>query len=216
MLVNGDNVKISSCSRTLNEISVTEIVSKNHPMHLFLLKLIALCCYLRLFALLVLVLSSSLQWHARLVDAFIWSLVFDFCSRYSLSPLLSRLLSHGASSSSDRVFCYWLYGSSDQLDFLSSSLASLGDRLAYFSISLSCLLTLFTSSLQSFPLPTPIASLTAIFSPSLTSIDSSILVVLLSATMVLEIASSWMYLTAEVDLTSSSPPPSLPLAPHPP
>jgi hypothetical protein len=93
MLSNGDNVKISSCSRTLNEISVTEIVSKNHPMHLLLLKLIALCCYLRLVSLLGLVLSSSLQWHGRLVDAFVFSLALDFCARYlPLLHVLSRNL----------------------------------------------------------------------------------------------------------------------------
>jgi hypothetical protein len=200
VLVNGDNVKISSCSRTLNEVTVTEIISKNHPMHIFLLKIIALCCYLRIFSLLVLFFSTSMQWHGLIVDAFLVSMFFDFLSRYSFhcfSP--SRLIS-------SRVFCYWLYGSSDQLDYLSSSLSSLGDRLSYFSISLSCLLSLFTSPLRSFPIPIQITPLTALLVPSLRTVDSSVLIVILSGTMVLEIASSWMYLTAEVLYFISFPP----------
>jgi hypothetical protein len=191
--VNGDNVKISSCSRTLNDVTVTEIISKNHPMHIFLLKIIALCCYLRIFSLLILFFSTSMQWHGLIIDAFMVSMCFDFLSRY---PLV--ILCFSVSSFNSRVFCYWLYGSSEQLDYLSSSLSSLGDRLSYFSISLSCLLSLYTSSFRSFPIPIQITPVTALLAPSLTSMDSSLLIVILSGTMVLEIASSWMYLTAEV------------------
>jgi hypothetical protein len=162
-------------------------------MHIFLLKIIALCCYLRIFSLLILFFSTSMQWHGLIIDAFMVSMCFDFLSRYPLVILCFSVLSFYS-----RVFCYWLYGSSEQLDYLSSSLSSLGDRLSYFSISLSCLLSLYTSSFRSFPIPIQITPVTALLAPSLTSMDSSLLIVILSGTMVLEIASSWMYLTAEV------------------
>lgn len=99
-----------------------------------------------------------------------------------------------------RVFCYWLHGSADQLDLLSSSLSSVGDRLSYFSIVLSCLLTLTTSSFDTISLPIQLIPFTALIAPSFDSIDSSYLVMLLSGSMALEIASSWMYLTAEVPI----------------
>lgn len=80
-LANNSNVVISSCSRNLNELSVTETILNNHPMHLFLLRTIATCCYLRLLSLFVLLVATSLRWHGIIIDSFILSMFFDFLSR---------------------------------------------------------------------------------------------------------------------------------------
>ena len=80
-LTDSNGVIISSCSRNANESSVTKTIA-NHPRQLFLLKAIASCCYFRLLSLFLLILSTSFQWKGLTIDSFIFTMIFDFLSRF--------------------------------------------------------------------------------------------------------------------------------------
>eukprot|EP00602_Paraphysomonas_sp_CaronLab_P008398 CAMPEP_0185026256 /NCGR_PEP_ID=MMETSP1103-20130426/10186_1 /TAXON_ID=36769 /ORGANISM="Paraphysomonas bandaiensis, Strain Caron Lab Isolate" /LENGTH=360 /DNA_ID=CAMNT_0027559767 /DNA_START=152 /DNA_END=1234 /DNA_ORIENTATION=- len=124
-LFNANGVKISSCSQKGKNAPVIETVSSNHPKYLIFLRAIALCCYLRLFFLALMIVVGCYNFHSEVVDCFLLAMAFDFFSR---------------------LLCSWLHGHYDRLDIVSGAISSVSDRLSTFGICLASVVSLLSAS----------------------------------------------------------------------
>ena len=95
-LMNEAGVQISSCYRRGSDIPVIETASKNHPKHLIFLRSIAMCCYMRLLFLSLMLAAGCLDAPAEFMDCFLVGMILDFSSRYCICMWLQVICSHAA------------------------------------------------------------------------------------------------------------------------